>query len=77
MEPFLHLLVIFKTIKFNIYFDLGITKNIFEKKKVKKLEYESYDKMAYSELRKICIKIREKYSTLKNVIIIHRIGYLI
>lgn len=44
---------------------------------MKRLEYESYDKMVYSELRKACLRIREEYSTLQNLIIIHRIGYII
>ena len=43
-------------------------------RKVLKLEYESYDEMAFKEMKKICDIIRSKWSTIKNIAIYHRVG---
>ena len=51
----------------------GTTRNKMGDKNVVKLEYESYDTMAIKEMKKICDQIREKWSTVKNIAIYHRI----
>jgi molybdopterin synthase catalytic subunit len=53
---------------------IGTTRNTMGDKKVKRLEYESYDSMALKEMAKICDQMREKWKSIKHVIITHRIG---
>ncbi|KAJ1371862.1 hypothetical protein KIN20_033892 [Parelaphostrongylus tenuis] len=53
---------------------VGTTRDTFNGKIVTRLDYESYDEMAYKELRKLCSLIRRKYSSVERVVIFHRIG---
>ncbi|KAI1711094.1 moaE protein domain-containing protein [Ditylenchus destructor] len=53
---------------------VGTTRNIFEGKEVVRLEYESFDKMAYSELRRLRSIARDRYPAIQSVAIIHRTG---
>ncbi|KAI1730695.1 moaE protein [Ditylenchus destructor] len=53
---------------------VGTTRNIFEGKEVVRLEYESFDKMAYSELRKLSSVARDRYPAIQSIAIIHRTG---
>ena len=41
---------------------------------VTRLEYEAYDSMAIKEMKKICNIIRDKWKSVKNIAIYHRIG---
>jgi len=43
-------------------------------KKVTRLEYEAYDSMAIKEMKKVCDEIREKWRSIKNIAIYHRLG---
>ncbi|KAL4228298.1 Molybdopterin synthase catalytic subunit [Mactra antiquata] len=52
---------------------LGTTRNNFQGKKVKTLEYEAYEPMAKKEMQKICDNIRDKWSV-ENIALVHRIG---
>ncbi|XP_043241808.1 molybdopterin synthase catalytic subunit-like [Amphibalanus amphitrite] len=51
----------------------GTTRNSFEDRQVVRLEYEAYEEMAVSEMKKICGALREKWS-LKHIAIYHRLG---
>lgn len=53
---------------------IGTTRNSFEGKKVVHLEYEAYEPMAQSELRKICKEIRTRWPTIRHICIYHRLG---
>ncbi|KHJ74733.1 molybdopterin converting factor, subunit 2 [Oesophagostomum dentatum] len=53
---------------------VGTTRDTFGGRKVVRLDYESYDEMAYKELRRLCRLIREKYPSVERVVILHRIG---
>lgn len=52
---------------------LGTTRDCFEGKAVERLEYEAYVPMAEKELKKICDRIRDKWSV-KHICIMHRLG---
>ena len=39
-----------------------------------KLEYEAFGSMALKEMKKICDSIRQKWPTVKNIAIVHRLG---
>eukprot|EP01112_Ceratiomyxa_fruticulosa_P004493 TRINITY_DN1502_c0_g1_i1.p1 TRINITY_DN1502_c0_g1~~TRINITY_DN1502_c0_g1_i1.p1 ORF type:complete len:193 (-),score=42.55 TRINITY_DN1502_c0_g1_i1:203-781(-) len=52
---------------------IGTTRDNFQGKKVIKLEYEAYTPMALSEMKKICVRMREKWSLVK-IALWHRIG---
>lgn len=53
---------------------VGTTRDNFQGKKVVRLEYEGYTPMAVSELRKICVIIREKWPDVVGVALFHRLG---
>ncbi|CAJ0594026.1 unnamed protein product [Cylicocyclus nassatus] len=53
---------------------VGTTRDTFNGRRVVRLDYESYDEMAYKELRKLCKTIRNKYPSVERIVIIHRIG---
>lgn len=52
---------------------VGTTRDHFQGKKVKQLEYEAFVPMAKKELGKVCDKIRAKWSV-HNIAIYHRLG---
>ena len=49
----------------------GTTRNSFEDRQVVRLEYEAYEEMALSEMKKICAALREKWGV-KHIAIYHR-----
>ena len=49
----------------------GTTRNSFEDRQVVRLEYEAYEEMALSEMKKICAALRDKWS-IKHIAIYHR-----
>eukprot|EP01098_Paradermamoeba_levis_P007229 TRINITY_DN2994_c0_g1_i2.p1 TRINITY_DN2994_c0_g1~~TRINITY_DN2994_c0_g1_i2.p1 ORF type:complete len:187 (-),score=61.39 TRINITY_DN2994_c0_g1_i2:608-1168(-) len=51
----------------------GTTRNHFQNKKVKRLEYESYAPMALKEMEKICLEIRKKWKVI-GIAVYHRLG---
>uniref|UniRef100_A0AC35EUF6 Molybdopterin synthase catalytic subunit n=1 Tax=Panagrolaimus sp. PS1159 TaxID=55785 RepID=A0AC35EUF6_9BILA len=53
---------------------IGTTRDNFNNKQVHSLEYECYESMAYSELKNVCQKTREKFPEIKRISIFHRIG---
>ncbi|KAE9421751.1 hypothetical protein Angca_007245, partial [Angiostrongylus cantonensis] len=53
---------------------VGTTRDTFNGRSVARLDYETYDEMAYKELRKLCSLIRSKYPSVERVVIFHRIG---
>nr|XP_056704674.1 molybdopterin synthase catalytic subunit-like [Euleptes europaea] len=53
---------------------IGTTRNNFDGKKVKHLEYEAYAPMAEVELKKICTNIRLKWPSVRHIAIHHRLG---
>lgn len=52
---------------------LGVTRDNFEDKAVEKLSYEAYVAMAEAEMRKLCVRARERW-TLAKCLILHRVG---
>lgn len=52
---------------------IGTTRDSFQGKKVKQLEYEAYESMAKKEMKKICDDIHAKWKVGK-VAIVHRVG---
>ncbi len=53
---------------------LGTTRDNHNGKDVLKLEYECYDSMAISEMKKICAQMRVKWPELIGICFVHRIG---
>lgn len=53
---------------------IGTTRNNFKGKDVVELEYECYEEMAKKEMQKICVKLREQFPNLVNILIYHRLG---
>ena len=53
---------------------VGITRNNFNGKVVKKLSYEGYVPMAEKELRKLCDETVQKFSTVKRIAAVHILG---
>ncbi|KAF7639362.1 hypothetical protein Mgra_00001030 [Meloidogyne graminicola] len=53
---------------------IGTTRDTFEEKIVKQLEYEAYNDMAYLEMSKLCKEVRRNYSTIERICICHRLG---
>mmetsp|Transcript_72834 Transcript_72834/g.201955 ORF Transcript_72834/g.201955 Transcript_72834/m.201955 type:complete len:208 (+) Transcript_72834:77-700(+) len=52
----------------------GITRDTFNGKRVLRLEYEAYNKMALKEMVAIASRIRERWVDVKGVVIQHRLG---
>uniref|UniRef100_A0A0N4ZN30 Molybdopterin synthase n=1 Tax=Parastrongyloides trichosuri TaxID=131310 RepID=A0A0N4ZN30_PARTI len=55
---------------------VGVTRDNFNGKHVKRLEYECYEEMAMKELKKLCIRGRNKYKNIQNIAILHRINHV-
>lgn len=55
---------------------VGTTRDNFNNKEVIRLEYECYKNMALKEMKKLCIKGRKKFKTIKNIAIFHRINHV-
>ncbi|XP_014665195.1 PREDICTED: molybdopterin synthase catalytic subunit-like isoform X1 [Priapulus caudatus] len=53
--------------------DVGSTRDSFEGRVVKQLEYEAYTPMAEAEMRNICAMLREKWR-IKHIAVFHRLG---
>lgn len=53
---------------------IGITRETFEGKTVKLLQYESYDRMAITEMFKLCHETRKKFPGVRRIALSHRIG---
>ena len=49
----------------------GTTRDSFQGRQVVRLEYEAYEQMALSEMKKICAALRDKWSV-KHIAIYHR-----
>lgn len=52
---------------------VGTTRDNFEGKSVVNLEYEVYESMAMKTLQNICTEIREKWPSIENIAIYHRL----
>ncbi|XP_072379843.1 molybdopterin synthase catalytic subunit [Diabrotica undecimpunctata] len=53
---------------------IGTTRDNFEGKTVETLEYEAYESMGIKCMETICSNIREKWSSVVNIAIYHRLG---
>ena len=53
---------------------VGITRDNFQGKKVKKLSYEGYVPMAEKELRKLCHDAVSKFPSIKRIAAVHLLG---
>ena len=53
---------------------VGITRNNFNGKLVKKLTYEGYVPMAEKELKKLCNEATDKYSSVRRIAMVHILG---
>lgn len=53
---------------------MGTTRDNFDGKPVVKLEYEAYESMGIKALKQICCDIREKWISVENIAIYHRLG---
>lgn len=51
---------------------IGTTRDNFENKTVKLLEYEAYEEMGLRCLENICKEIRTKWDSVENIAIYHR-----
>lgn len=56
---------------------IGTTRDNFAGKKVVRLEYEGYEPMAKSELRKICTQIRTQWPSVVGIALFHRLGVVL
>lgn len=52
----------------------GTTRNNFQGKIVESLEYEAHEEMAIKEMLKLCKEIREKWTDICKIAIVHRLG---
>ncbi|CAD5123813.1 DgyrCDS12124 [Dimorphilus gyrociliatus] len=52
----------------------GTTRDNFQGKKVESLEYEAHEEMAIKEMFKLCKEIREKWTDVCKIAIVHRLG---
>lgn len=55
-------------------FFVGTTRDNFDGKLVKLLEYEAYNDMAVKQMNSLCNSVREKWPALCNIAIHHRLG---
>ena len=53
---------------------VGTTRDNFHGKRVLSLEYEAYEEMAVAEMKKLCVKARERFPSIIAVAIHHRLG---
>jgi molybdopterin synthase catalytic subunit len=53
---------------------VGTTRDHFQGKRVLRLEYEGYEPMAASELRKICAQVRQQWPGVVRLALVHRLG---
>ncbi|GMT00197.1 hypothetical protein PENTCL1PPCAC_22371 [Pristionchus entomophagus] len=53
---------------------VGTTRDTFDGREVVRLEYESYDEMAYKEMRNLCRQTRRLFPSVERVVLFHRIG---
>ncbi|XP_023022503.2 molybdenum cofactor synthesis 2B [Leptinotarsa decemlineata] len=53
---------------------IGTTRDNSEGKNVITLEYEAYESMALKAMEKLCEEIRDKWPTVQNIAIYHRLG---
>lgn len=54
---------------------LGTTRDRFEDKVVKELEYECYEEMALLQMKEICLQVRKKWpNDVNHMVIQHKIG---
>eukprot|EP00914_Ancora_sagittata_P010628 GHVO01020626.1.p1 GENE.GHVO01020626.1~~GHVO01020626.1.p1 ORF type:complete len:147 (-),score=16.53 GHVO01020626.1:33-473(-) len=53
---------------------IGTTRDNFDGQRVVRLEYEAYNAMAEKEMIKICKEMRQKWTELEHIAIIHRLG---
>ena len=53
---------------------VGVTRSHFQGKKVVRLEYEAYDKMAIAELVKLCEMVRKEHEGVGRIVVAHRLG---
>ncbi|XP_039252158.2 molybdopterin synthase catalytic subunit-like [Styela clava] len=55
---------------------VGTTRNHHDGKKVVKLEYECYSKMAKKQIQLICDDTRSKWPDVQNIAVHHRLGHV-
>jgi len=53
---------------------VGIVRGSEDGEPISHLEYEAYPKMAIAELKRICVEVKGRWSTIEEVAIVHRIG---
>eukprot|EP00172_Hildenbrandia_rubra_P000963 Plantae.Rhodophyta-Hildenbrandia_rubra.ctg15542.p1 GENE.Plantae.Rhodophyta-Hildenbrandia_rubra.ctg15542~~Plantae.Rhodophyta-Hildenbrandia_rubra.ctg15542.p1 ORF type:complete len:161 (-),score=40.33 Plantae.Rhodophyta-Hildenbrandia_rubra.ctg15542:868-1350(-) len=53
---------------------VGVTRDTFQGKRVMRLEYEAYEKMARAELKKLSEKVRETWNGVGRMYVAHRLG---
>lgn len=55
---------------------VGVVRGDSDERVVEYLEYEAYPQMAVSEMRRICVEVRDRWTTISRVAIVHRTGRL-
>ncbi|MDY7040929.1 MAG: molybdenum cofactor biosynthesis protein MoaE [Chloroflexota bacterium] len=55
---------------------VGVVRGVSEGREVRYLEYEGYAEMAEEKLRQIGEEVRAKWKTIREVVIVHRVGRL-
>eukprot|EP00466_Bigelowiella_natans_P005544 jgi/Bigna1/142995/aug1.74_g17703 len=53
---------------------VGTTRNTFQGKTVTQLSYEAYAPMALKQMKKICLEMRNTWTEMRKIVILHRLG---
>lgn len=53
---------------------VGTTRDVFQGRRVVRLEYEAYDEMALREMAKLCEAVKGKWGTVNKIAVHHRLG---
>ncbi|XP_075922957.1 molybdopterin synthase catalytic subunit-like [Petromyzon marinus] len=53
---------------------IGVTRDSFEARRVVRLEYEAYESMAITEMRKVCAAMRHQWPAVEYIAVAHRLG---
>nr|XP_032809637.1 LOW QUALITY PROTEIN: molybdopterin synthase catalytic subunit-like [Petromyzon marinus] len=54
---------------------IGVNRDSFEARRVVRLEYEAYESMAITEMRKVCAAMRHQWPAVEYIAVAHRLGF--
>jgi len=55
---------------------VGVVRGAEDREQISHLEYEAYQEMAIKEMRRICVEVKDRWNTIHQVVIVHRVGRL-